>query len=180
MNLVSKHHILKCQTKYSFLPWMISCTSAVSLGASGDCLRESQYHMLWQWCVSVEGSLEVRFPSWLLFPSRDPVEWGTDINGTNRNADRRVKSRKVQVGTCHSRDPSTVEEVRIFWNKFSASLQILLFAFKILSNTALTGRDIWAHTSGHGNNLWAGPSGRAVWDVSLDRLDAETVGLNPA
>jgi hypothetical protein len=25
-----------------------------------------------------------------------------------------------------------------------------------------------------------GPSGRAVWSIGLDRLDAETVGLNPA
>jgi hypothetical protein len=25
----------------------------------------------------------------------------------------------------------------------------------------------------------AGPSGHAVWGISLDRLDADTVGLNP-
>jgi hypothetical protein len=28
--------------------------------------------------------------------------------------------------------------------------------------------------------LSAGPSSRAVWGIGLDRLDAETVGLNPA
>jgi hypothetical protein len=28
--------------------------------------------------------------------------------------------------------------------------------------------------------MTTGPSGRAVWGVGLDRLDAETVGSNPA